>query len=321
MRKTAKAGALLPVVPVDRQEAALTALAEATKALTAVARALSQGSFSPVVPSLPSKPSRPSLTVAKLVSMFLEAKRRQQRSDRYLRQLRTTLKAFTKGRSTLPAELVTFQDLEAWLDKQAWSTRTKANARSDVSILYAWAVKRHLVAANPAKAVELASPVDQAIEVHQAEQVRLVLEAARLADPLACRILALRYFAGVRSSEAARLREEDLRGEFIEVPAFKSKTRSRRLVRVQPNLKAWLELGPALGPMRTDRIRQAIKASGVAWSHNVARHSFVSHHLALFEKPGQTALEAGHSETILFRHYRALVTVDQARAYFSVVPK
>jgi len=52
----------------------------------------------------------------------------------------------------------------------------------------------------------------------------------------------------------------------------------------------------------------------------VTRHSFVSYHLARFENAGKTALEAGHSETMLFGHYRALVTPEAAAEFWAIVP-
>ena len=67
-------------------------------------------------------------------------------------------------------------------------------------------------------------------------------------------------------------------------------------------------------------IRKVIKLSKVDWVHNATRHSFVSYHLAEFENAGKTALEAGHSETMLFAHYRALVTPAAAKEYWAILP-
>ena len=75
-----------------------------------------------------------------------------------------------------------------------------------------------------------------------------------------------------------------------------------------------------LGPMRTDRVRQAVKASGVRWPHNVTRHSFVSYRLADLANAGQVALEAGTSEAMVFRHYREVTTAPEAAAFWSIRP-
>ena len=135
------------------------------------------------------------------------------------------------------------------------------------------------------------------------------------------RILALRYFAGLRTAEACRLREEDIHLDwgFVEVTALKSKTRQRRLVSIGPALAAWLERGGRL-PITQANERFAALArlaavKGVPWPHNATRHSFVSYHLAAGESAGKTALESGHSEAILFAHYRAVVTKEQAQSF------
>jgi integrase len=135
----------------------------------------------------------------------------------------------------------------------------------------------------------------------------------------------VRYFAGLRSSEATRLAESEIKPGFIEVTARKSKTRRRRLVKIEPCLAAWLALGGEL-PLRdfNNRYRwftAALKTEkGITWPHNVTRHSFVSYHLAQFQNAGKTALEAGHTEQMVFAHYREVVTAASAAAYWNILP-
>jgi integrase len=144
--------------------------------------------------------------------------------------------------------------------------------------------------------------------------------------PDLARLAALGYFAGIRTAELMRLGEEDInvgRG-LVFVPAAKAKTRSRRLIVIQPNLAAWLRLEGRLpvsdGMRRLRAWRGACRRAGVPWPHNVARHSFVSYHLAAFGNAAKTALEAGHSEAMLFAHYRELVTPDAAEAFWGISP-
>lgn len=71
-----------------------------------------------------------------------------------------------------------------------------------------------------------------------------------------------------------------------------------------------------LSPKRAES--WAAKAYGRPLPKNGARHSFVSYHLSLFENTELTALQAGHSREILFRHYRELATRDEAESYFTI---
>jgi hypothetical protein len=91
-------------------------------------------------------------------------------------------------------------------------------------------------------------------------------------------------------------------------------------------LRAWLALGGAL-PLHdvNNRMRWFTaglrEKHGIAWPRNVTRHCFVSYHLAGFQNAGKTALEAGHSEQMLFAHYRELVTPEAAAEYWNILPK
>lgn len=299
------------------------ALRDAARALEAAANAVLGEAG-----RIPSSPipvlAAETYTVVQAVNEFLLAKARAGRSDRYLRQLRVSLSHFSHGRAGLPISSISLVDVENWLDSTDWAVRTQRGYLSDVRTLFNFALRRGLVTQNPAVGVEL--PVDDGGEppvIHTPEQAQQVLETARGMHPDVCRHLAIRYFAGVRTAEAHRMTEENIlrdRG-VIEVPAKKSKTRRRRLIAIQPNLRAWLELEGELRPVGPMTVRAVIRQSKVEWHHNVTRHSFVSYHLAQFQNAGKTALEAGHTEQMLFAHYRELVTADTAAKFWAIRPK
>lgn len=268
------------------------------------------------------------LSVSELVTEFLFAKAKAGRSVRYLQTLHMGLAQFARRHGAVPVPEISARGVETWLHSRRWSLRTQANRLSEVRTLFAWAVRRGYLPQNPAATVELPDPLPEPIEVHTPEQVRAVLDAAGDMDPTLCRVLAIRYFTGLRSAEALRLAEADLRIEagFVEVPAAKAKTRQRRLVPIRPALSAWLEWTGARGgrlPLRDEqrRLARVVRAAGVVWPHNVTRHSFCSYHLAAFQNAGQAALEAGHSETMLFAHYRAIVLPEAAERFWAVCPK
>ena len=270
--------------------------------------------------------SEDSVTVAEAVNTFLRAKARADRSDRYLCALRVSLQSFARGRFSAAITEITVTDLEKWLESQNWSSRTQHNYLSDVSTLFNFCIRRGWATHNPAAAVELPDYGQAPISLHTPDQVRTVLEFARAYDVKICRALAVRYFTGLRSAEMGRIAEEDIRAEFVEVTAAKSKTRSRRLVPIQPNLKAWLQLGGKL-PLRdmNNRMRwftaALLKKHSIEWTHNVTRHSFCSYHLEKFRNAGETALQAGHTEEMLFRNYRERVTPDQATEFWGITPR
>lgn len=142
---------------------------------------------------------------------------------------------------------MTAHEIESWLCSQEWSPVTRKNHLLTVRTLFSFAVARSYLIGNPALAVDMPILENNPPEIHSPAQVRHVLETAR-ADLNLCRYLAIRYFAGLRGSEAASLDESQIhpaRG-FIDVTAAKSKTRRRRLVTIAPALAAWLALGGVL---------------------------------------------------------------------------
>ena len=100
------------------------------------------------------------------------------------------------------------------------------------------------------------------------------------------------------------------------------RTSKRRLVSLSSNLKGWLRLGGELPPInKPKRLSRILQKSGLEWKPDIMRHSYASYHLALHQSADKTALEMGHRDTqMLFRHYRELVTKEEAKAYWKIEP-
>lgn len=304
----------------------LTALASLCRQLADVAQGLASVAAALEGKPVQASPARSlphSLSVAELISSYLVAKARLGMSKGYLVQLRTHLGFFRRWVGDVDADSVSVVDVEKFVLSRGSDT-SRANALRYVSVLYHWGTRRGLVRSNPAAGVEMPRKAPAAVAIHSPAEVRAVLDAARARSPQDARFLAVRYFAGLRGSEARRLTQEHIASDrgFLEVPAAIAKTRSRRLVPISDNLKAWLAIAEGF-PSEDACVRMGpryAQAAGVRWSQNVTRHSWVSYRLALTGSAGTTSLEAGHTEDVLFRNYRELVTVDQAREYFGILP-
>jgi integrase len=158
------------------------------------------------------------------------------------------------------------------------------------------------------------------------------LQAARLLEAASEEILpyfALGLFAGLRSAELERLRWEHLNWDenLIEVPALSSKTASRRLVTLAPNLLKWLEpyrdrKGPICPPnWRRHAVEDRRRAGIHSWGSNCLRHSFASYHLAAFRDAPALSLELGRIRPqTVFAYYREIVRPADARAFWSIAP-
>lgn len=315
---------------IDREKLA-SAFANAAAALAEIANALrgvqGQKPSENILPSAQTclTSSLPEgISVIDAINEFLLSKARAKRSDRYLRTLRVSLGNFAQGRMRTSLAAITADAVEEWVFALGVAPRTMQGYFGDVQTFFHFAIRRGYAPAlmkAALSAIELPEGDNsRAPGIHSAEQVRTVLEYVRRVNLDACRHLAVRYFTGIRSAETHRLREENILPGYIEVPGAKAKTKSRRLVTIHPNLRAWLDLGGELRGICPETLRKLVKGSGVEWTHNATRHSFCSYHLAMWDNAALTALQAGHTETQLFRHYRAVVTKEAAQAFWNVRP-
>ena len=153
------------------------------------------------------------------------------------------------------------------------------------------------------------------------------------ASPDVLPVVAIGGFAGLRTAELLRLDWSNIwrRPGYIEIPATKAKTASARLVPIADNLAGWLA-------RYTDRpsgvvwtwgdwkyhadVREALAAAGLSRENkeNALRHSFISYRLALVFNEHQVATEAGTSSAMIHKHYRALVTSEEAAEWFAIRP-
>lgn len=174
------------------------------------------------------------------------------------------------------------------------------------------------------------------------EQCRALLAAVQEHAPIMTPAVAIGMFAGLRSGEIQRLTWQDVKLDrgLIVVTSAKSKTGNRRMVSILPCLHALLEpyqpenrqedIWPANGMRLWDRCIKAagwrghvcwppaVRKESPPWPQNALRHSFVSYHVAALQDAARTALEAGHSQEILFKHYRQLATEDEAAEFWTV---
>jgi hypothetical protein len=58
----------------------------------------------------------------------------------------------------------------------------------------------------------------------------------------------------------------------------------------------------------------------MVWKQNCLRHTCASMHIAHFQNEALTAMQMGHTVDILHRHYKGLVTRDEAKRYWDIMP-
>ena len=289
------------------------------------------------------KRSRVSITVDELFRKVMALKRKERKSDRYLTDMQARLGRFCRDFGEQVVADVGAEDISTWLHGLEASPVTVNNYRRLISVLFAHAVKIGASDRNPIAAVDPIKEPAGDIGILSVEEARRLLGTAS-DEPAILPAIAIGLFAGVRDAELKRLdwREVDLDRGFIEIKAGNAKSARRRLITIQPVLKAWLEpLAQSSGPVwpsgETGRnIHEAVRRQAgfgrpgsetlaeleagmklVPWPHNALRHSFASYHLAKFKNSDELALEMGHTGTaLIFQHYRELARPNDADAFW-----
>ena len=269
----------------------------------------------------------PSLPLGTVADEFIKAKEQGGLRPRYLKTLKASINRFLLGRREKLISDITAAEIQEYITGNGWKPATKRSYLVDVRTLFAFAVKRKFVSDSPAMAVDLPLVEQAPPGIISPDQARAILDASIDFAPDALPVIILQLFAGLRRSEAEELTWNDIGDEFVEVKAHLAKTRRRRLNRITPQLRAWLDLAkeasgklPAIN--YADKLKLILEKAKLRqeWDQNALRHSFASYHFAKFKHENETAALMGNSPQMVFQHYREIVRPEIADQYFDILP-
>lgn len=265
------------------------------------------------------------VTVAKAVEACLKAKEAAGRKARTIKSLRSSLESFVRLFGERQVSAITRPDIEQWLVNPAWkAVATRRGKFIDVQTFFSFVVRAGWRKDSPTATLEKITVDGNAPKILTPEQCKVLMDAALFHAPEMVPYFALSIFCGLRNSEIRGIGWQHVQTDrgFVEIPREIAKNRKRRLISIRDNCKAWLALGGEIPPTNWrkefDYVRRQAKLYA-CWSKDVMRHSFVSYHYAS-HGPAETAKQAGHSEQILFKHYRELVTEQQAKEFWEIWP-
>jgi integrase len=271
-----------------------------------------------------------SQTVAHAVKALQDARKADGSSVRYLRDLKYRLGQFEESFGARHIATITTAEIDDWLRNLGLGTVSRNTFRRRLVTLFKFA-KTHgwCRTIPPAESARVTEVSDEVGILTPDELAGLLNVASEDMVPY----WTIGAFAGLRAAEIERLEWTDVNLErrWIKVQARNSKTAARRIVMIQPNLLTWLNpYADRTGRVVPDNLRfhvledrkRAAKAGVLKkWPNNALRHSFASYHLAKFNDAARLALELGHvGQDIIFRHYREVVTPDDAERYWTIEP-
>lgn len=271
----------------------------------------------------------PRIRIEEVLERFFEAKKAANVSSSYLNVARCYMVKFRQQFGPLLISDVTTPEIDRYLRQCNGAAVTRNNIRRTIVTVFTWARSQGYLQQDRKTVAERAMSFlvpDEAPAIWTPDEMRKLLAVCM---PNFLPHVAIGAFAGIRSAEIDRLEWQDVlwdRG-YIEIKARKAKTKSRRLVPLRENLKAWLE------PYRKEdgfvchlnnhslRLNYLGEKSGLGWRQNALRHSYASYRLAETQDAAKVALELGNSPEKLFRHYRELVTPEASEEFFSIMPQ
>ena len=291
------------------------------------------------------RPPDYTIRMSDALKVFIDEKERDGLRQRTLYGLKRSLERFSEKTQDPWVHEITHETVAGYLRRlRALDGKAKAslkffnNCRQELNAFFSWAAEPDRLSNRP---YTFENPV-AAVRAYSSRQVREQQSAkpATTAPATVQRILgtlmrwregalvryyALAYFAGIRPEEIQRMngREKELinlRTRTITIPANISKTRQERQVVISENLAQWMTGFKApIIPTNFRRLNAKVRKH-FGLSHDEARHSFISYHVALHRSVGDAALQAGNSETIVKRHYLNTHTREEGGEFFRIVP-
>lgn len=290
-------------------------------------------------------------TLNDAITEFAEFKKVEQNRDAaYVKKLEIALGVFSRDFPERAIKTILSAECRKWLKSKKWKPLNRRNYIRDLNIFFNWAEKNEIIEKNPFRFITKPTVKLETPKIFTVAEAKSLLHHAH-ADkddgllPFVC----LGLFAGIRVCELVRMDWKDvvLEERFIHIRPEVAKSRAiPRTIDISDNLEKWLllcvkESGPLVPKNlrhKRDKLYRKVgikapepeegvepgdeKENEVEERRNPFRHSFGSNYLVKHDDPGKTQLQMGQqTPSVLFKHYRQVVTRKQAAAYWSLVPE
>lgn len=267
-------------------------------------------------------------TIETVISELTTAKTNAGRTKRTVDSLKSVVNQFARANPGKAIDTIGLADLERFLDARPITGR--ASTRSKLSTLLKFAVRRRYRPDNPCERLEAVKVVRPPPAIFTVAQAKFALTWFRKEWPRALPWFVLTTFCGLRPEEAQQVTKADIHFAegWIRVEALTTKVRQRRIVYPKREAMALIKRSLRVGrlPLDPQSRRRAIRklrgAMGFAvWPKDITRHTAASYWLADTSSAADMAEQLGNSETVLKRHYKAIVTREQAKEFWRLCGK
>jgi len=257
-------------------------------------------------------------------------------SHRHCVDIKAKLKRLLRGHEKTILSALTKDEIRLAVD--AKDAKGKAPSLSQrvkrlryFSILATFAIRQGWLTKSPADAISKPRLSSKRPAILTPDQSKKILETAKEKMPNCLSSLALKLFAGVRTSELVLATWEELKPDTLRV--WKTKTGRPRSITVEQALLRWLPADrPKTGLIFTyhpeivndrpfawiEAQRELQKLSGVKIPQNALRHSFGTYHRQRGKDTARTAVEMGNSPAVVERNYADAVSDSEAAEFWAL---
>jgi integrase len=221
---------------------------------------------------------------------------------------------------------VSSDEIHNWLDAQKFecSPQNRKNNRKAISKLFAYAKLKGYCPTNTVRDVPPIKVPKKRPAILTADQIKTLLDGA---PNELVGYIAVGAFAGLRPSEAQRLRWQEIR-EDGQIKVREDDNGADRFVAISSNLAAWLSLSRKaagnLSPPEADRklgnLARQLKLIRGNWTQDLLRHSYGTAHICLLNDLAKTAFEMGNSPATVKAKYLNAISQSDALKWWQVMP-
>jgi len=264
-------------------------------------------------------------TVQSVVDELIQTREKDGSSTRHIDDLRSRLDRFAESMKCRIGE-VNAARIQDFLLSLKLAPRTVNNFRTSISNLMTFARMRRYIPADsaPLRDVPEVKEPHREVGIYTPREVERMIQKA---CPKFLPYVVIGAFAGLRQSELERLDWADVGEKYIRIRGAERRTKSTRLVEIQPNLQGWLKtLRQPRGrvvPFANvcNPLTRLVRKAEIIQKHNGLRHSFGSYRLAIVQDAAKVSFEMGNSPKMVFEHYREIVTPEQGQRWFATIPQ
>ena len=268
------------------------------------------------------------VTLGQAIKECIAAKRSSNYRTRYVRNLEYYLLQFARGRGATAVTLFTPALVEDWFTGRAEAFSTKASSKWKLSALFDFCWRAGYIEQNPVLKMAKVR-VDRGVpQILSVERAGKVLNWTKRQSPENLPQIVLGLLAGLRPEESIKITwpKINLEAGVITIDADVTKIRQRRIVHLMPSAVKWLKLSKSARgrlpiPLMTRRrwLHKLRQMFGLErWHQDLLRHTCASMWLAEIQDAGKVAHELGNSAGVLLRHYRELVSREDAEKFWQL---